>query len=201
MVGKKRSQRCAGDPAYAPDGSQPVLPGSTRRDGERLARNLVGHNPVERICSLRKHGAAHVGEDTLNTSILTMHVLDRNVARHEGGRFDRGRSLIVGLAFFGCVTPQAIAGDSSGQVASLTVLGHPHNVVHFQIGQPGNHNNKPACSTWGEEWALSLATEGGRAQYAMLLSAVMSGRSVNVAGTNACIAWGDRETPESITTY
>lgn len=99
------------------------------------------------------------------------------------------------------MSPTAFAGSSSGQVVGLSVLGGPYNVVYFQIGQPGNHTNKPACSTWGEEWALSLNSEGGRAQYAMLLSALMSGKSVNVAGTNQCTAWGDRETPESITIF
>jgi hypothetical protein len=83
----------------------------------------------------------------------------------------------------------AFSGAGDGKV---TLLMPGNGVVIFKIE---SHINKPACSTQGDDWALSLATDAGRAQYALLLSAQAQGRSVWVTGANNCAAWGDREAP------
>ncbi|UYK85078.1 hypothetical protein NG827_01260 [Xanthomonas sacchari] len=86
----------------------------------------------------------------------------------------------------------AMAGDGAGKV--IQVIAHSHDVVFFSLDGP--HTNAPACSS--TPWSLSLATNSGRAQYALLLSAVAQGKAVTVHGTGDCSAWGDRETAEYI---
>ncbi|WP_369935751.1 hypothetical protein [Xanthomonas tesorieronis] len=86
----------------------------------------------------------------------------------------------------------ASAGDASGKVAQLMV--HSQDVVFF--GLDGPYKNAPACSS--TSLALSLATQTGRAQYAMLLSASAQGKVVYVHGTGNCAVWGDRETADYI---
>jgi len=85
------------------------------------------------------------------------------------------------------------AGDGSGKVIHLMV--HAGDIVIFSIG---SHNNKPACSTIGDHWALSLKTNTGRAMYSLLLSSAAQGKVVIIAGTGACGAWSDREEPRYI---
>jgi hypothetical protein len=88
---------------------------------------------------------------------------------------------------------QAYAGEGTGKVTMLTV--HATDIVMFSIA---SHNNKPACSTIGDEWALSLKTEMGRAMYSLLLSSAAQKLSVQITGDNTCSAWGDRENPQYI---
>ena len=82
------------------------------------------------------------------------------------------------------------AGSSSGLVT--LVMAHVGDVIIFSAGP---HQNKPACSTAGEDWAFSLSTQTGKAMYALILSAQAQGKQINVMGTNTCPAWGDREAP------
>lgn len=81
------------------------------------------------------------------------------------------------------------AGSSVGKV-KLLMPGN--NVVIFKLE---NHVNEPPCSVNAGQWALSLANETGKAQYALLLSAAAQGMVVEVIGSNTCGAWGDRESP------
>ncbi|AXI01489.1 hypothetical protein [Aquirhabdus parva] len=85
------------------------------------------------------------------------------------------------------------AGEGGGRVT--VVYAHESNIAIFATE---THTNMPACSQSGNEWALSLATTAGRAQYALLLSAAAQGKQVTVSGRNDCTAWGDRETPSYI---
>lgn len=84
----------------------------------------------------------------------------------------------------------AFAGNSNGQVTH--VMAHASEIIIFEAG---SHTGKPACSTSGEGWALSLSTNSGRAMYALILMARAQGKTINVLGTGNCSAWGDRETP------
>ena len=93
----------------------------------------------------------------------------------------------------------AYAGHGTGKIELL--LAHPgvnnQGVIMFKTE---NNFNKAACSTVeeGRQWALSLATEHGRAMYSLLLSAQAQDLDVTVIGANDCAAWGDRERPEYI---
>ena len=90
----------------------------------------------------------------------------------------------------------AVAGHSEGKVTML--MAHVGDLVMFRAGV---HHNKPACSTVGDEWVISLKTETGRAMYSLLLSAQAQGKSVSVIGPEngaqpqSCPAWPDRESP------
>ena len=102
------------------------------------------------------------------------------------------------IILFGMIFLQAsslvFAGSGTGKVTRIGV--RQPDVVIFTTE---THINMPACSTVGNDWALSLNTENGKAMYAFLLSVVAQGKSVSVTGTNECQAWADRETPLYIT--
>jgi hypothetical protein len=83
------------------------------------------------------------------------------------------------------------AGEGSGKITQI-MPGATNGAVLFTTEI---HSNKPACSTQGNEWALSVNTEGGRAMYAALLQAAATGQRIWVTGKNDCSVWGDREAP------
>jgi hypothetical protein len=84
------------------------------------------------------------------------------------------------------------AGVGQGNVAFLfPTTNTDGGVVFIGLAGANAHTNKPVCS--GIEWALSLATPGGRGVYATLLSAQAQGRPVTLYGFNNCNVWGDRE--------
>lgn len=89
----------------------------------------------------------------------------------------------------------AFAGVSSGQVTQ--VMAHVGDIIIFEAG---SHTGKPACSTSGDGWALSLSTNTGRSMYALILMARAQGKTITVVGENpgVCSAWGDREAPRYI---
>lgn len=89
-----------------------------------------------------------------------------------------------------CVITPAWAGSSSGQIGRI--YANEGDTIMFSAGP---HQDKPACSTVGDEWALSLSTDTGKSMYALLLMAKAQGKAVSVQGHGVCSAWGDRETP------
>lgn len=95
------------------------------------------------------------------------------------------------------VSAAANAGTSTGIVSSLYVHGPnssysaaTQGVVMFYAGA---HNNAPACS--GAEWAINIDTTLGRSMHSTLLTAIESGKTVTVVGSNNCNDWSDREKP------
>ena len=94
------------------------------------------------------------------------------------------------IVFFGS---PVYAGDSEGTVNLLLPITANADGVVFLSTSPSTHTNKPACSTVGNEWALSLAGGSGKAVYAMLLSAQAQGLKIHVYGAGNCNVWGDRE--------
>lgn len=89
------------------------------------------------------------------------------------------------------ITANATAGEGGGRITKL-MPGLNAGAVIFTTE---THTNKPACSTQANDWALSVNTEGGRAMYALLLSAASTGKTINVVGKNDCSVWADREAP------
>jgi hypothetical protein len=93
-----------------------------------------------------------------------------------------------------CTTnANATEGSSNGRVVSLMV--HQGDVVFFNVGA---HANPAPCGKDFTDWAISLATEEGRAMYSLLLTAAATKTSVSVVGAGHCNAWGDRESPKYI---
>lgn len=103
------------------------------------------------------------------------------------------RYVIVALLSFSVFVSPAHAGRSAGQVTQI--IAHEGDVVMFSSGF---HQDKPLCSTVGEDWALSLSTQAGKAMYALVLSAHAQGKPINVIGSGTCAAWGDREAPRYV---
>lgn len=61
--------------------------------------------------------------------------------------------------------------------------------------QGGNRSGVPACaSNLNNRWAFDGTTPSGQATLSILLSAYMSGKSIQVVGMGTCSAWGDTET-------
>jgi len=95
------------------------------------------------------------------------------------------------LAFFmlGFVS-RATAGDGGGTVQIQLV--YNNNLLFFFTSQ---RNNAPACSSSTQKrWVMDISTFHGRAKYALLLSAQLSGKPVIISGQNNCSVWGDSET-------
>ena len=86
-----------------------------------------------------------------------------------------------------------MAGDSEGTVNLLLPISATADGVVFLSTNPSTHTGKPACSSLGDQWALSLANGSGKAMYAMLLSAQAQGLKIHVYGTGNCDVWPDRE--------
>ena len=100
------------------------------------------------------------------------------------------KSLTIVILFLLLVftSHKSIAGESSGAVEFIML--QLDDIVIFSVGE---HAGKPECSAEGEEWALSLKTESGKAIYAALLSAAAQGKNVRVFGKNDCDVMSDRE--------
>jgi hypothetical protein len=81
------------------------------------------------------------------------------------------------------------AGTASGLVTQ-TLLGTA-GILIFKVGTSAT--GQPSCSAGGE-WALQLDTSAGKGTYALLLTAVAQGLTINVVGDGTCGVWGDRET-------
>lgn len=96
--------------------------------------------------------------------------------------------LVLAVSIIFMLPFSASAGDASGKVS--TIMAHSQDVVFFSLDGP--YTNVPVCSS--TSLAVSLATQSGRAQYALLLSASAQGKVVYVHGTGDCAVWGDRET-------
>ncbi|MCX7111092.1 MAG: hypothetical protein NTX45_13395 [Proteobacteria bacterium] len=83
----------------------------------------------------------------------------------------------------------ANAGSSQGLIKGVLAGDAPQ--VFFSAGV---HQNKPACSTQGDDWAISTATQGGKTTQAVLLTAYALKKPIHVEGKGVCDVWGDRET-------
>ena len=94
---------------------------------------------------------------------------------------------------------QSFAGSGGGFVEKIIVHTTTDGIGVVMFTSESNAN-KAACSTTneGRDWAFSLATEQGKAMYALLLSAQAQHKAINVLGKDLCVAWHDREEPNYI---
>ncbi|MFT4929090.1 MAG: hypothetical protein ACI8WB_005220 [Phenylobacterium sp.] len=93
--------------------------------------------------------------------------------------------VLTGLLLWGNLSH---AGSGVGKVKHLMV--HEGDVVMFSTGP---RTEMAECSTVGDDWMLSIATEKGKAMYAMLLASAAQGLTVSVQGHGACNVWPGRE--------
>lgn len=88
--------------------------------------------------------------------------------------------LIVTILSFSFVS---FAGTGSGKV--IQIMPHQGDAVIFIT--ESRAGSVPECAVpSGGQWALSLSTEDGKAMYAMLLAAFLTGKDVHVQGSSAC---------------
>ncbi|WP_434101729.1 hypothetical protein [Methylocaldum gracile] len=98
------------------------------------------------------------------------------------------KTIFVSLLF----PVSAIAGGGNGHVEIEHVGGYGNGRLVFFYTT--NHLNPPACNTYKRRWVMDLGNPAGKEQYALLLSAQISGKQVTVYGTNQCDLAGDSET-------
>lgn len=108
--------------------------------------------------------------------------------------FVRAKNLIFIVLMSLSISVFAI-GNSTGPV-TVPLLGAINGVFYFKAGTPAS---QPSCVTiLGQPWVLNLKTDGGKAAYAMLLSAMAQGKTVTIYGNGTCDLWGDRETVDAV---
>jgi hypothetical protein len=106
------------------------------------------------------------------------------------------KSLFVLLALVNSI---ASAGTQTGTVylaqsSYASSASSPGYMFFFLVG--GNKTGSPACATInsGTRWVIDNSWPAAKAQLAILLMAVSTGKRVTITGSNNCAVWGDSET-------
>lgn len=94
------------------------------------------------------------------------------------------------------VTSSAHAGEVTGKIRTLTVRASD-GLQYVTID--GRLSGSPPCATMPYFMIRSEASDTGKSQFAMLLSAQISGKSVAIKGMNTCSRWADGEDIDSVT--
>jgi hypothetical protein len=102
----------------------------------------------------------------------------------------------LSLAFAACSTVTGneafAAGYYSGAVVTVQAYGSNTNALFVNIsGTVGQ--SPPSCATQNYRFVVSPATDAGKAQIAVILSALARGATVWIQGTGACDIWPDTE--------
>lgn len=84
----------------------------------------------------------------------------------------------------------AAAGTQTGQVTKLQTRASDNLVYFYLTGTP---SDRPACATYPYWMIKDETSDTGKRQFAMLMAAYVSGRSVTVHGAGTCTRWGDGE--------
>jgi len=79
----------------------------------------------------------------------------------------------------------SFAGTATGLIDKFVVHHNGSDLHKYDVSLNGNAKDQPAECNNHEFWG-DLTTEAGRAQYSMLLAAVMAGRSVQIDGQSSC---------------
>src|SRR5688572_12712122 len=85
----------------------------------------------------------------------------------------------------------AHAGQATGVVANVIVRDSDGlTYVTLSTAPTG----RPACAANTAYWMIpNESSETGKKMYALLLSAQLAGRPVEIVGKNTCVRWGDGE--------
>lgn len=98
------------------------------------------------------------------------------------------RSIIWAVVAAISASP-AMAGTATGRVASLKTRADGLQMVVIQ----GPLSGRPSCAKYEYFMISDEKSDAGRAQFAMLMAAFLSGRTVTVDGAGSCQRWGDGE--------
>jgi predicted lipoprotein with Yx(FWY)xxD motif len=95
-------------------------------------------------------------------------------------------TTLMGLAF-ALSANAAWASEASGRITYLIVR-DADGLIYFEVDGP--RSAKPACAAnWNYFMIRDENSASGKRTYALLLSAFLSGRTVEVGGTGACTRW------------
>jgi hypothetical protein len=88
-------------------------------------------------------------------------------------------------------TSAAQASEAGGRITYLLVR-DADGVIYFEVDGP--RSAKPACATNHNYFMIRDENSAtGKRTYALLLSAFLSGRAVDVGGAGVCTRWPDGE--------
>ena len=102
-------------------------------------------------------------------------------------------SFLSAIAMFAYLQT-AQAGDGLGKV-EIEVVGYGTGLVYFFTT---THTNAPACNGYRKRWVLTTTTPEGKAQYAFLLAAELTGKEIRVWGTGDCSLADSSETVAAV---
>lgn len=105
--------------------------------------------------------------------------------------------LLKILAFILFITPleQANASNQAGKIVYLTIRASD-GLIYFELDSP--RGTRPTCATYNYFMLKSESSNTGKQQYAMLLSAKIAGKTIEVSGSHQCDRWHDGEDVEAI---
>ena len=91
-------------------------------------------------------------------------------------------------------TPVNASNTGSGYISAIHAM--PNGVVMFS--HAAGRDAAPNCvnASTSARWAINAATESGKVQLSVLLSAYGANKKIHIFGTGSCTAWGDTETVE-----
>jgi hypothetical protein len=105
----------------------------------------------------------------------------------------------VGLLILALTSGLACAGTQTGtvnlaQTSYASTATSPGYMFFYLNG--GAKTGNPACSTisGGTRWVINNSWPAAKSQLSILLTALATGRQVQITGSNDCAVWGDTET-------
>ena len=104
-------------------------------------------------------------------------------------------AIAISIASAGLVNFPSYAGEQSGRITSLLVRASD-GLISVEL--EGSHSGKPACATYNYWILKGEGTSTGKQQYAALLAAKLSGKTVRIQGGDQCTRWADGEDINSI---
>ena len=99
------------------------------------------------------------------------------------------RNILCAVVAAMSATP-VMAGTATGKISSLrTRATDGLQIVTIQ----GPFSGRPSCATYDYFMIRDEKSEAGKAQFAMLMAAFLSGRTVTIDGAGSCQRWFDGE--------
>ena len=105
-------------------------------------------------------------------------------------------SLIIACLTVGAAGPAWAGSSGEGKIIRLQV--RATDGLHFVVID-GPLAGRPSCATQSYYMIADEHSDAGKDQFAVLLSAYMSGRAVMIEGTGTCTRWSDGEDIMAIT--
>lgn len=118
--------------------------------------------------------------------------LGRNFQPRRGFQWKASKIHVffAGMAMLGSIAAPLQASEQTGTVTQVSSA--PGNGASG-FGLAGTRTTKPSCATDNLWMIPTPAGDGSKATFAQVLSALMSGKTVQVVGTGACSTVSSRE--------